>query len=401
MTRPTVRLLSVLLGYALAATGLASAQIEVETKVRLLRVPDGGLQPQALVENETAHLLYFQGEPAHGDLFHVRWSNTTETFSPAIRVNNQAGSAVAMGTIRGGQIALGQDGRVHVAWNGSSQAQPKGPKSPKMPEDNPHNGLPMLYARLNDSGTAFEPQRNLMTRSFALDGGGSIAADGHGNIYVAWHASDSESPAGEAGRRVWLSHSRDGGKTFSPERPIQDERTGACGCCGLRILAGEESGVFALFRSASRGVQRDITLLESDQGDRFRAHPVHPWQIGTCPMSSMSLLASGSRVLCAWETDGQVHFGAFDRNEKQLGPVVTAPGPRRGRKHPVMAVNTRGELILVWTEGTGWKLGGSVAWQVFDSAGRPTATRGRQDGVPVWSLAAVFARADGSFVIVY
>jgi hypothetical protein len=38
----------------------------------------------------------------------------------------------------------------------------------------------MLYSRSNDSGTAFEPERNLMTRTFGLDGGGIIAADSTG-----------------------------------------------------------------------------------------------------------------------------------------------------------------------------------------------------------------------------
>lgn len=41
-------------------------------------------------------------------------------------------------------------------------------------------GEPMLYSRSNDSGTAFEPERNLMTRTFGLDGGGIIAADSTG-----------------------------------------------------------------------------------------------------------------------------------------------------------------------------------------------------------------------------
>ena len=35
----------------------------------------------------------------------------------------------------------------------------------------------MLFARLDDDGTAFETQRNLMTYTQGLDGGGSVAAD--------------------------------------------------------------------------------------------------------------------------------------------------------------------------------------------------------------------------------
>ena len=46
----------------------------------------------------------------------------------------------------------------------------------------------MLYSRLNDPGTAFEPQRNLLHETGGLDGGGTLAADGAGNVWVAWHA---------------------------------------------------------------------------------------------------------------------------------------------------------------------------------------------------------------------
>ena len=42
----------------------------------------------------------------------------------------------------------------------------------------------MLYTRLNDAGTAFEPQRDLIRMARGLDGGGAVAADGVGNVYV-------------------------------------------------------------------------------------------------------------------------------------------------------------------------------------------------------------------------
>jgi hypothetical protein len=66
-----------------------------------------------------------------------------------------------------------------------------------------------------------------------------------------------------------------------------------------------------------------------------------------------------------------------------------------------VAVNDKGEMLLAWTEGMGWNRGGSVAWQVYDREGSPTAERGHAAGVPVWSLVAAFVRPDGRFVIVY
>jgi hypothetical protein len=66
-----------------------------------------------------------------------------------------------------------------------------------------------------------------------------------------------------------------------------------------------------------------------------------------------------------------------------------------------VAADAKGRTILVWTEGMGWERGGSVAWQVFDADGKPTAEKGREDGVPTWSLVAVFARPGGGFTILY
>jgi len=55
---------------------------------------------------------------------------------------------------------------------------------------------------------------------------------------------------------------------------------------------------------------------------------------------------------------------------------------------PALAVNARGEMILAWTEGTGWQRGGALAWQVYDKAGQPTAERGQRPcAISVWGLA--------------
>src|SRR4051794_1753465 len=203
---------------AMAATSFAGG-----APVTLSKTPAGGIQPQAVLDAKgNLHLLCFQGEAKGGDLMYVR--REAGKFSQPQRVNSQDGSAIATGTIRGGQLALGKDGRIHVAWNGSGAAEPK----------NPIMGVPMMYARSNGGGTGFEPQRNLMTKSAVLDGGGSLAADRNGNVYVAWHGLGADLAKGEENRKVWVAISNDDGKTFAAEKSAWNEKTGACGCCGMR-----------------------------------------------------------------------------------------------------------------------------------------------------------------------
>jgi hypothetical protein len=252
--------------------------------VTRVRVPDGGIQPQTVTDARgVAHVIYFKGEPGAGDLFYVRLEPGETRFSAPIRVNSQPGSAIAAGTIRGGQIAIGKAGRVHVAWNGSGRATPKGPGKPRAPGDAGHGGVtggePMLYARMNDAGTAFEPQRNLMHHTFYLDGGGAIAADRSGNVYVAWHAGHGTAESEQA-RRLWVARSKDDGKTFTREAAAFAEPTGACACCGVRAHVDSQGSVYVLYRSASTKVDRDMYLLVSrDQGESFRGALIHPWKV--------------------------------------------------------------------------------------------------------------------------
>ena len=376
-------------GLAMLTSGWLLASASAATPVTLLRTPQGGIQPQAVVdETGSVHLIYLKGDPAASDIYYVRQEPLREPTTP-LRVNSQAGSAIAIGTIRGAQLALGKNGRLHVAWNGSQSAEPK-----------PKQGVPMLYARMNDSRADFEPQRNLMAFATGLDGGGSVAADSRGNVYVAWHASPTGT-SGEENRAVFVARSSDECKTFDREIQANSQPTGACGCCGLRAFADRQGNFFALYRAAGGKLNRDLMLLTSrDHGARFETATLHTWKISTCPMSSASLTASGLRVLAAWETAGQVYFTGIDSATGKFAPPLAAPGAGK-RKHPVVVGNRQGDILLAWTEGTAWQKGGSLAWQVFDQHGQATGEQGVREGVPVWGLVSALARPDGGFTIVY
>jgi hypothetical protein len=140
-----------------------------------------------------------------------------------------------------------------------------------------------------------------------------VAADEEGSVYVAWHGSSKDSAKGEGGRVVWFAKSSDDGQTFSEETPAFEESTGACGCCGMQVFADSRGRLLALYRSARETVHRDIYLLASgNRGRTFQSQRVDPWEIGACPMSSMSFSEGPAGVLAAWETAGQVFFGQVE-----------------------------------------------------------------------------------------
>jgi hypothetical protein len=301
-------------------------------------------------------------------------------------VNSTPGTATATGTVRGGQIALGSEGRAHVAWNGSQPTTP--------------GVTPMWYTRLDDTGTAFEPQRAVTSEGYNIDGGGAVAADRAGHVYVVWHAN-APGEREEGKRRIWVARSMDDGRTFEHETPAWNQPTGACGCCGLGAFVDTHASLYVLFRSAFDLVHRDMYLLAShDGGAHLEGVQIDTWNVGMCVMSTQAFAEGVTGVFTAWETKGQVYLGRIDPETGDVSRVAGAPGGDRTRKHPALAVDADGNVLFAWTEGTAWNKGGSAAWQLFDADGHVTGPSGRAAGVPVWGRVAAYAGVHG-FTIVY
>ena len=357
--------------------------------VELKRVPEGGIQPQTILDaNGTVHLVYFKGDPSEGDLFYAR-SEDGIAFSSPIRVNSVPGTAVAIGNIRGARLAVGRRGHVYVVWNGSRKTA-----------DPAQGRSPMLYTRLNDARTAFEPEQNLLHTAYGIDGGGGLAADQQGRVYVFWHAP-IPGHQGEDSRRVWMTRSEEDGKTFKPEGIVWEQPTGACSCCSLTAYADPSGKLYVLFRSAQQAVHRDMYLLESqDQGKSFHGAAISNWNVGYCVMSSEAFASGPKGTIAAWETEKKIHFGLVQADPSKMTDfVVSSTGTNE--KYPSVATSRDGLILVSWTEGMGWKRGGSLRWQILDDRGRPLGDSGAADGVPAWSLVSAYQQKNGNFVVLY
>ena len=116
-----------------------------------------------------------------------------------------------------------------------------------------------------------------------------------------------------------------------------------------------------------------------------------PIETGTCQMSTCAALADvpgdapvSRRVgnarpnsLCAYSYRD---VAATDRTHD-------VPGADRNSKHPAVAVDAAGNILIAWAAGTGWQKGGSVAWQVFDRQLKPITgeTAARRPSRLEWS----------------
>src|SRR5260221_9495516 len=301
-------------------------QARRDPAVTVMAVPDGGIQPQALIDAEgTVHLIYFKGEPGGGDLFYVRRKPSDAAFSAPLRVTSDAGSAIATGSVRGGQIALGRNGWIHVAWNGSRPIDRDGIKQ-----------TPMWYARLAPDGKAFEPQRAIGSHTKNLDGGGSVAADRTGHVYVVWHAAGAVE--GEPHRPIYVATSLDDGARFQPEKGFANEG-GACGCCGVETLVDSRGRLPILYRSPGAMVHRDAMWMTIGAQGASAPVRLQPSELPACPMTTFAMAAAPDGIVAAWETQQQIYSALLDPDRRAISGVTAMAGTA-GRKHPSVAIYT-------------------------------------------------------------
>ena len=341
------------------------------------RVPDGGRLPRAVIDaGGTVHMVYVRGDATRGDLMYVTRTKGASAWSEPMAVNSEPGTVTGIGPIDGGQLALGRDGRVHVAW---LQINP----------------IEFFYTRTRTDGTGFEPQFGVAAGS-GVEAGPSITADRAGNVFLFWHEGTEE----DARRSVYLAVSRDDGTVFEPVRPVNSDAEGACNCCGLRALSDDAGRVYVSYRGAGDNVRRGQRLLTSnDAGLTFADELIQPWNVGACPVSTTSLSEGPSGMTVAWETQGQVYFAPVD----DLGNSVLAPGVATiRRKNPTVAVNHGGQTLLAWGDGPGFRTGGTLHWRVFEAGGHPTAEQGSgTETIPDQSVPIALARADGTFLVIF
>ena len=346
--------------------------------VTVLRAPADAKLPQVAIDDTgTLHLVYYVGSMTSGDLFHVTRAPDATDWSAPQQVNSQSHAVTGVGPIDGGQIAIDPAGRLHVTWF--------------------HNDPMRFYYTRSDGAGGFETQQVLSVKDEGgVEAGPTVTADGKGNVYVFWHADAVE----DARRHVYMAVSRNDGALFELPRAVSPEAEGACGCCGLRAVTDAAGAVHLSYRGAGDNIHRGMRLLTTaDQGRSFGDQLIQPWEIGACPVASTTLSSGPNYTLVAWETEGQVQFADIARLDAPVSPLGVA---QFRRKNPAVAVNDRGDTLLAWGDGPGWRSGGSLYWQLFDRGGRPRGDEGSgTEPIPASSVPTAVAWPDGSFVIVF
>jgi len=354
---------------------IAAAQQPVITA----RVMEGGIEPQLCVDSRGfIHILYFKGSDKGGDLTYCLSKDQGATFQRKIRVNSKEKSVTCIGAVRGPRMAIDEQGRPHVIWTGNDVDQP----SPRL------IGLALMYSSLKDDGQSFNAQRSLIASGFGIDGGASIAIDPPGHIAIAWHAP-SKADGDETSRRVFVMQSTNEGATFSKPRAIGAAGTGACACCATETFFDADHRLNVIFRTARELVHRDMMLLTlGNDGRELQSTTLSAWNVGKCVMSTSS--AAGN-VIAVESQDHVLVFSDANQPPIQLG--------KNNPKHPRVAVS-KDQVLVAWTEETGWNKGGKMVWQLFNRKLVPLLS-GEGKDLPVWDYPAVATMGDGTFLVFY
>jgi hypothetical protein len=384
--RPTINAMIARL-LTLVMMALAAAAAPAPPRVEHLAVPEGGLQPQAAIDARgTIHLIYYKGPAAGGDLYYVRRGANDAAFSAPIRVNSDAGSAIAAGAVRGGRLALGRTGWIHIAWNAAHAV-----------ERNGEPVTPMWYARLAPGARAFEPQRAIGDHTTYLDGGGTVAADPKGRVYIVWHARGATD--GETHRQMRLAASTDDGAHFAADMVLANPG-GACSCCSVQALVDTSGRLQIIYRSAGDGIHRDAMWMTAGPSGASSPVTLQPWQLPACPMTTFAIAEGQGALAGAWMIDQQIYTATLNPEAR----TASAPSPMSGtapRNHPAIAINRNGDRLVAWIEGANRSRDGRVAWELRDASGKTIASQADAGVVPPLTLVAPIARSDGSFVLIY
>ena len=353
-------------GLVLVLGGLLAGQAtERAERVSVIRLRAAGQPVKARLGPEgTIHLLLDSPEGPR----YVKSPDEGRTFSEPMPIVDAASQTPGL-TFYAEDLAIGKDGRVHVAMSNNAWKL-------KLPQAD----WGFYYASLAPGAKAFSPVRNLNRKPSE---GFSLAANERGAV-TAWFLSG----------QLFTMDSRDNGETFSASAEA-DPAWNPCQCCTTSAAYGPDGRLAVLYRERTDN-ERDMFVVISDP--RGGAKPARrrisatPWKIAACPMTYFTINRADFGYVAAWPTKGQVYFARLDPDGRVLPPgEIRTPGTSGMRNH-LLALSAPDGATLV-----AWKNNDTLGWQLYDPKsepqGQPGSTRSPGGG------AAGVALADGRFLV--
>jgi len=350
------------LSFIAFAAGHASERVN---RVNVIRVPgDAKVVKAQLGADGTLHLLL----DAEDGPRHVKSTDAGVTFSAPMTIVDAASLKPGL-KFQGEDLAVGKDGRVHVAMSNNAWKL-------KLPEEE----WGFYYASLASGATAFSPVRNLNRKPSE---GFSLAADERGEVTACFLSG-----------KLFTMVSHDNGETFS-EYAEPNPAWDPCNCCTTAAAYGADGKLALLYREETDN-ERDMFVVLSNQ--RTRSKPLRtrisgtPWKLNGCPMTYFTITRADNGFVAAWPTRGQVYFARLGKAGAILPPgEIRTPGTS-GMRNGLVALSASDGATLI-----AWKNKDVLGWQLYHAKGQPQGEPGSANSAGSGAAGVVFP--DGKFLV--
>jgi hypothetical protein len=354
---------------------------------------------------------------------------------------------IYVATSRDGGRSFGEPGRVNQV---PGEAGLSGEQPPRIALTPRESGTPMivvvwtarapkgtrlLTVRSEDGGRSFGAAVPIPGgQASGNRGWESLAPTRDGGVAAVWldHREAAGRPMGVASAHAEHQHVKTDGQTsdgvaraqrsqlfFARVDKPSSQRSvtaGVCYCCKTAVAAGQDGRIYVAWRHVYAGNVRDIAFSMSVDDGRTFQPPVRVsddrWVLDGCPENGPALTVDrGNRIHVVWPT---VVPGATSASEPTMalfhamsrdGRAFTARHqiPTEGiPRHPqVVALPSRGEIVVVWDEQASGSRRIALARGTIDSNG---SARFRRQPVEAWPASASYpavAAVDGGIVVAW
>lgn len=315
---------------------------------------------------------------ADGHVYVQRSEDRGARFSSPVAVNatsERVGAGGANGEVRP-KIAFGADNTVYIVWTRMLAKRFSGE---------------IRFSRSEDGGQHFSPpitvndDQAVTSHAFVALGVGAGS-----RVYLAWLDGRDRLAAEAAGHpytgsALYYAVSRDGGRSFQPNRRLA---ASTCECCRVALAMDPAGRPVLLWRAIYGDQIRDHSLIafrDADTPGPIRRVSHDGWRIDACPHHGPGLAVDEDGVIhAAWFDNAPERHGLFYARSMDRGAHFSAPisfgDYDRQAGHP--SVLTLGKQVY-------------LVWQEFDGEHTYIQYRRSDDGGRSWTQARQAASTSG------
>ncbi len=308
-----------------------------------------------------------------GHLWVSRSDDAGASYGEPVKANAEPEAIAADGESRPKLVA--KAGVLYISWTRSLEKPMTGD---------------IRFSRSLDGGRSFSPavtvndNREIISHRFD-----AMAANGKGQVYIAWLDKRDQSEARKAGAEylgaaLYYAVSDDGGKTFRRNVKIADH---SCECCRTAMALDTDGIPVVVWRHIFDGNIRDHAIAKLDGKATAMRLSHENWNIAACPHHGPSVsIGPDGAYHAAWFSNAPQQRGLFYAYSAGRGKNFSVPlnfgKPAAQAAHPaVLSLGSRVHL----------------AWKEFDGDNTHIVAMHSGDGGKSWSAPARLAStADAS-----